>query len=77
MRDVRAEKRTTATDTVVKLFGNVSPKRMTSMGMTRESPPVMATMKRATLSTKGEMSLGALPFRNPTNRDDRVPLGSR
>ena len=60
MREVRAEKRTTATDTVIRLFVKCSSSRVTSMGTTRERPPVMATMKRASVSTKEETTSGIL-----------------
>ena len=58
MRDVRAEKSTTATDTVTKLLVKLSPNRIINMGTMSERPPVMATMKRASMSTNGESLLG-------------------
>ena len=82
MRDVRAEKSTTATDTVIRLLVKLSTNRIINMGTTSERPPVMATMKRASMSTNGESCLGGfaktifygspLPFGNTNERNSLV-----
>ena len=44
MRDVRAEKSNTATDTVTKLLVKLSPNHIINIGTTNERPPAMATI---------------------------------
>jgi predicted transcriptional regulator len=52
--DVRAGKRSIATETMNKLLVRLSPKRMISMEMMRHKPPVIAIMKCAGSSMSGK-----------------------
>lgn len=58
-RDMIDAKMTKATDAVIRLFVLFAVGRLIiSMGTTRLDPPMNAKMKRASLSTKGEMLSG-------------------
>lgn len=62
--DTTPEKSTTATDVVIKRLFGFWWVRMISIGTTSERPPVMATMKRASRSTEGDIILGLKWSRN-------------
>src|SRR5450432_1158688 len=60
MTESAPAKRTTVTETVMRLFVRLSLSRITTIGTTKETPPANATMKRASLSTNGLTSSGGL-----------------
>lgn len=68
-RDISDAKIVTATDIVNQTFVLFAVGRLIiSMGTTRLAPPTKATIKRASLSTKGEMLFGGYLVRNSSMR---------